>query len=176
LIGRGSINTVYINRTITHELIYLVLFTWIVLGGSAWQCADDDDDCQWNTPTWAEKKGSRQQIGWALEFFFPLAAGGQKWIETSNFLLHKTSDTNLIVSGIHVFQMLTKRLEIVVGTKHSSNHNTKHLTMFLDFCMVWLGRTKYFRCFSISRVCVCHILPAENTNRLFLLRGLRGEH
>jgi len=122
------------------------------------------------------RKEANNKLGGPLSFSFPWQQAGKSELKTSNFLLHKTSDTNLIVSGIHVFQMLTKRLEIVVGTKHSSNHNTKHLTMFLDFCMVWLGRTKYFRCFSISRVCVCHILPAENTNRLFLLRGLRGEH
>jgi len=123
-----------------------------------------------------EPRRKEANKGGPLSFSFPWQQAGKSELKTSNFLLHKTSDTNLIVSGIHVFQMLTKRLEIVVGTKHSSNHNTKHLTMFLDFCMVWLGRTKYFRCFSISRVCVCHILPAENTNRLFLLRGLRGEH
>jgi len=122
------------------------------------------------------RKEANNKLGGPLSFSFPWQQAGKSELKTSNFLLHKTSDTNLIVSGIHVFQMLTKRLEIVVGTKHSSNYNTKHLTMFLDFCMVWLGRTKYFRCFSISRVCVCHILPAENTNRLFLLRGLRGEH
>jgi hypothetical protein len=122
------------------------------------------------------RKEANNKLGGPLSFSFPWQQAGKSELKTSNFLLHKTSDTNLIVSGIHVFQMLTKRLEIVVGTKHSSNYNTKHLTMFLDFYMVWLGRTKYFRCFSISRVCVCHILPAENTNRLFLLRGLRGEH
>jgi hypothetical protein len=48
------------------------------------------------------RKEANNKLGGPLSFSFPWQQAGKSELKTSNFLLHKTGDTNLIFSGTHL--------------------------------------------------------------------------